>query len=315
MDFPQFQKSTQSPGPVYLLVTDQEYLKRRVRDHCLAQVEESARIFDWALFDLKKDSPQELLDVARTLPWMAEQRWIYVKNGDAQAEALVPYLKNPSARTVVILEVKKPLSSWPRLPIIRMSDRLDAWRWVAEKAEREGYRMDARTAQALVDLVGENLQLLSAELEKQFLWRLESREITLDSVMEMTFHVREYDVFALIDAIASRRSAVALRVLNRLYDAGMSGPHVVSMLYWSFRRLLVAREMLDRGISFRSLISELKIWSYRDKEKEVRKYSRRAMADLLIRLCQTDRLLKTTGTDSKTHLERLVIDTCRARFL
>lgn len=315
MDFFQFQRSTQSPKPVYVLVTDQEYMKRQVRECCLAQVEEGARVFDWSVFDLKTDSPQELLDRARTLPWMQPRRWIYAKNAGAEAKACLPYLRKPSDRTVLVLEVKAFPSSWPRLPIIEMGREADTLRWVVERVKSEGYQIEPHAAQALVDLVGEDLHLLNSELEKQFLSQLENRRISLDSVMEMTFHAREYEIFGLIDAIASRQPAAAVRVLNRLYEAGMSGPHIVSMLYWNFRRLLVAREMLDRGVSFPKVLSDLRIWSYKGKEEEIKKYSRRSLVDLLIHLCQTDRLLKTTSTEIKAYLERLVVDTCRPGFL
>ncbi len=82
MDFSEFQKTIQAPQPVYLLITDQDYLKKRVYECCLDQVPEEVRAFNWSVYDLDKDSVSELLNTARTLPWMASRRWIYVKNAD-----------------------------------------------------------------------------------------------------------------------------------------------------------------------------------------------------------------------------------------
>ncbi len=315
MNFSKFQKSAQSPQPIYLLASEQEYLKKQVRDHCAAQVDEETRVFNWSAFDLQKDSVAELLDTARTLPWMAPRRWIYAKNADLSWEAFSEYLKNPCLHTVLILEVKRIPSKWPALPVIQVSERLDCLRWVRQRAASEGYQIEPDAAQALVDLVGEDLQSLDSELEKQFLWQLEGREITLDSVMEMTFLVRGEEIFALIDAIASRQAGAALHILNRLCNTGMSSAQILSMLYLNFRRLLVAREMLDRGVSFQRALSELKIWSYKGKESQVRQYSTRLLIETLIRLCEADRLLKTTQSDSRAHLERVVVDTCRAGSL
>lgn len=315
MDFSQFQKSAQSPKPVYLLASEQEYLKKQVRDYCAAQVDEETRVFNWSVFDLQKDSVAEFLDTARTFPWMASRRWIYAKNADLSSEALSEYLGNPSLHTILILEVRTASSKWPTLPIIQVGERLDSLRWVKQRAASEGYQIEPDAAESLVDLVGEDLQSLDSELEKQFLWRLESREITLDSVMEMTFRVRGEEIFALIDTIASRQAGAALRILNRLWDTGMSAPQILSMLYSNFRRLLVAREMLDRGVAFQRVLSEFKIWSYKGKESQVRQYSTRLLIETLIRLCEADRLLKTTQSDSKAHLERVVVDTCRVGSL
>ncbi len=323
MEFSEFQKTIQTPEPAYLLITDQDYLKRRVYECCLSQVEEEVRAFNWSVYDLAKDRPSdldkgsvaELLNTARTLPWMASRRWIYVKNADLAVEKIQEYLKNPSPGTSLVLEAKRKSKTWSKIPNIELPRKTDPLHWVMSRAKREGYEMDPRAGEALVELIGENYQQLEAELEKQFLWELESRKITLDSVLRMTRQAREYDVFALIGAVAGRESDRALRVLGRLHDSGMTAPQIISMLYWNFRRVLVAREMLEQGRPFRAILTELKIWSYKDKEREIRKYSSEILTDLLIRLRETDRLCKTTSTDPKLHLERVIVDTCGGKFL
>ncbi len=246
---------------------------------------------------------------------MASRRWIYVKNADLAGGKLKEYLKNPSPGTSLVLEAKRKSRTWSHLPTIELPRKTDPLHWVMSKAEREGYDLDTRAAEALVELIGENYQQLEAELERQFLWEFESRKITLDSVLQMTRQARQYDVFALIGAIAGRDGDQALHILDRLHDSGMTAPQILSMLYWNFRRVLVAREMLERGKPFRSVLTELKIWSYKDKEREIRKYSPQILTDMLIRLRETDRLCKSTSTDPKLHLERVIVDTCGAKFL
>ena len=315
MDFAEFQKTILAPQPVYLLITDQDYLKKRVFECCLGQVAEEVRAFNWSVYDLDKDSVSELLNTARTLPWMASHRWIYVKNADLAVGKLKEYVKNPSLSTSLVLEAKRKSRTWSHLPTIELPGGTDPLRWVMSRAKREGYDMDARAGEALVESIGGNYQQLEAELEKQFLWDLEGRKITLDSVLRMTRQAREYDVFALIGAIADRDSGRGLRVLDRLFESGMTAPQIISMLYWNFRRVLVAREMLEQRRPFRSILTELKIWSYKDKEREIRKYSSEILTNMLIRLRETDRLCKTTSTDPKLHLERVIIDTCSSKFL
>lgn len=315
MNLAQFQKAVASPEPAYLLVTEQDYLKKKVYEFCLRQVAEEARSFDWAVFDLSRDSPAELLKAARTLPWRGPRRWIYVRKADQAPEALAGYLKDPSPRTVLVLEVKGPLGQWPTLPAIEMDEAVDPSRWILRKAQSQGYQIEPQAVRVLLELAGEDFARLDVELEKQFLWQLESRMITLDSVRRLTFQAQEHDVFVLIDFIAAGRPAEALRFLNRLYDSGIEPLPILSLLYGNFRRLLVAAELLDQGVPFQSVLSRLKLWSYKNREREVRSCSRRWLAEVLVQLSETDRLFKTTSTDAKLHLERLVIDTCRARSL
>ena len=65
MNFQEFKKSAREPLPIYVLHTEQDYLKDKVRRFCEEQVDESVRAFDWVLVDLAKDrttdSEQKLL--------------------------------------------------------------------------------------------------------------------------------------------------------------------------------------------------------------------------------------------------------------
>ncbi len=246
---------------------------------------------------------------------MASRRWIYVKGADLAAEKLNQYLKDPSPRTTVILEAKRRAKMWSKLPTIELPRGANPVRWIMSKAKSEDYQIETAAAQALVELIGEDYQQLNAELEKLFLLETEGRKISRESVLQNTRQTRDYDVFALIGAIAGGDAPLALRVLSRLFESGMAPTQIVSMLYWNFRRVLAAREMLDQGQSFSAVLPELRIWSYKGREREIRACPHEVLVEILIRLRETDRLCTTTRTDPKIHLERVIVDTCRSEFL
>ena len=317
MNFQQFRKSVPDPQPVYLLMTDQDYLKAKVREFCEEQVDESSRAFDWSVFNLAKDRTvdakeqlQNLIDTARTLPWMNKFRWIYVKNAQDAGKELTAYLKDPASRTVMVLETARKFRSWPKLATIEIGSGLDHTTWVIQKAKREGFSIDREAADTLVSLVGGELSRLESELEKQLLWCFDTKSITVDSVLGLAVEGRERDIFELISAMARRRSDAALRILSRLFETGTSHQQILAMLYWNFRRLLVASEMLARGEPYQGVIRQLKLWSYKDRQSEVRRYRRTFLSETLLKLRETDRLFKSTPTDPKMHLERVIIDTC-----
>lgn len=297
------------------MIAAQDYLKKRVFEYCREQVQEGTETFNWRVYDLNHDSISDLLNTARTLPWMASRRWIYVKGADLAAEKLNQYLKDPSPRTTVILETKRRSKMWSKLPTIELPRGANPVRWIKSKAKSEDYQIETAAAQALVELIGEDYQQLNAELEKLFLLETEGRKISRESVLQNTRQTRDYDVFALIGAIAGEDAALALRVLGRLFESGMAPTQIVSMLYWNFRRVLAAREMLDQGQSFSAVLPELKIWSYKGREREIRACPHEVLVEILIGLRETDRLCKTTSTDPKIHLERVIVDTCRSEFL
>ncbi len=310
MDFNEFKKSCEDPARVYFLKTDQAYLKKRVFEHSRAQVEESARNFDWSVFDLEKDSELDVVNDARTLPWMSKARWIYERSASAAKGELLECLKSPPGRTVLVLEVDKTPPKSLRYPVIGMPERVDAVAWILKRVSEEGMKMPRDAARTLVELAGEDFQRLDSELEKLILLNQNTGRISREDVLQMTTQAQHHDIFELVGALAARRPERALSILNRLFEEGMSAPQIVATLAWSFRRLLVAREMLDRRRPFHGVVKQLKLWSYKDREKEIRATPRDRFAALLIRLRDVDRLCKTTSGDEKTLLERLVVDTC-----
>jgi len=311
MKFSEFQRSVATPQPVYALLTKETYFKQQVYEFCRAQVDASARSFDWSVFDLERDSIPDVVNAARTLPWMAPRRWIYVRDSANASRYLIDYANSPAPRTVLVLETSRLPAKWPKVPLIEFEKNPDPVRWVVAQVQQEGYRIEPQAARALVELVGEDLQRLSRELEKQQLSHWESKEITLEAVRAMTLQSREYDVFSLIGAMAAGERSMALKILNRLCDLGVAAPQILALLYWNFRRLRVAREMLDQGRAFQTILKELKIWSYRGKERAVRSYSLEWLETTLLGILQTDRLCKTTSGESRFHLERLLFDSCR----
>ncbi len=306
----EFKESCKEPVPVYFLKTDQDYLKKRVFEHAREQVEEAARNFDWSVFDLAKDTELDVVNDARTLPWMSKFRWIYVRGADAAKSELSELLKNPPTRTVLVLEVDKAPPKALRHPVIAMPERIDLAGWIQKRVVEADLKIARDAVRVLTELVGEDLLRLDSELEKLLLFCRQAGRINREDVLAMAIPAQRHDIFELVGALAARRVERALSILNRLFEDGMSAPQIVATLAWSFRRLLVAREMLDRRKPFAAVVRELKIWSYRDREKEIRATSRSRYAGLLIRLRDVDRLCKTTSGDEKTMLERLIVDTC-----
>lgn len=316
MNLLEFQSSLTEPEPAYLVESGQDYVVNQIVELARNQIDEAARTFDWAVFDLNGASVREVVDLARTLPWLSARRWIHVKNAQEGKEALLEYLKQPSSRTVLILENNgRKGALGKKIAAVQIDESGAASRMIRARLESEGFRIEPGAVNLLVELVGADLHRLETEVEKQILHGYEGKEITRESILKLTMEGRERDVFELIAAIAERNAERALRILSQLMQAGMSPLQIQSMLYWNFKRLLAAREMLQRGQPFFPIVKELNIWSYKSRERDVRNYSPEYLRYILLQLRLTDRLSKSTSADPQGQLQRLIIDTCRSGSL
>ncbi len=309
MDVEEFQKQAADPGPIYQLSNRDIFVRDSVFQLARSQICEDARSFDWGIYDLEQDSEGDVLCEARTLPWMSPRRWIYIRNAHLAGKQLKAYLKSPASHTVVILELAKKPAGWPRLPAITSSGSSSTAAWIQQRLRALDCTIDRQATQTLIELVGEDRHRLSMELDKLRLYS--GDRVDRSAVLALTRQSQDYDVFALVGCLARGDAGQALRVLNRLFDQGMSAPQILSLLYWNFRRLLVARERLEAGHQFSVLLRDLKIWSYRGRRSELEATPRRRLVGLALKVREADRMCKSGGVDGQISLEQLVVDACR----
>ena len=311
MDFEEFQKHCVDPGTIYQLSGRDVFLRDSVFQLARSQVSEEARSFDWATYDLEQDSESDVLGEARTLPWMSPRRWIYIRNAHLAGKQLKAYLKSPARRTVVILELAKRPAGWPRLPVIKNSGSSNTAAWIEKRLRARDFTIDRPATRTLIELVGEDRHRLSMELDKLWLHCAETRRVDRSAVLALTRQSQDYDVFALIGCLARSDAKESLKVLNRLFDQGMAAPPILSLLYWNFRRLLVAKERLAAGQQYSALLRDLKIWSYRGRQSELDATPHRQLVRVLLRVREADRMCKSSSVDEQIALEQLVVDACR----
>jgi DNA polymerase-3 subunit delta len=101
-------------GPVYLFYgPDDFHLEKTLRQIRETFILESARDFNLHVFDGDGSvNPGDILDAARSLPFLSSNRLIIVRRTDhmaaADLEVLIPYLKKPVDTTCLIFVALKP---------------------------------------------------------------------------------------------------------------------------------------------------------------------------------------------------------------
>jgi DNA polymerase-3 subunit delta len=92
--------------------------------------------------------------------------------------------------------------------------------WVRERARGAGLDLASDAAQALVDLVGENLSRLAAELEKASLYAGGDRRVSEEIVRALAGETRSRQYWELTQALEEARRPDALRLASELLGPG-----------------------------------------------------------------------------------------------
>jgi DNA polymerase-3 subunit delta len=122
-------------------------------------------------------------------------------------------------------------------------------RWIALRVREKSGRIEPGAISLLAAFVGNDLRLLDQEIEKLLTYTGEETPITERDVQALVSYVREADIFQMVDALGTRNSREAMKLLHRLLDEGQPPLYLLHMVVRQFRILLRVKELLAKGTS------------------------------------------------------------------
>jgi len=242
------------------------------------------------------------------------------KSGDGlgEWEGLASYIGQMPETTVLVLvdeEVKghnpllkklSPLAEVRTFPLLRGRE-LKAW--IQQRVREEGGDITPQAVNLLAELIGGDLWAMNGEIQKLIIYSQE-RPIGEDDVRQLVSYVQEANIFALVDAVAERRTELAQRILHRLYHDGVAPTHILVMITRQFRLIALAKD-LPRGLSRPQMQERLGLKKSYALDKtlgQAKLYDFEGVKRAYDKLLETDLAIKTGKYSDKLALELLVTE-------
>jgi len=243
------------------------------------------------------------------------------------AKAVAAYVGAPSPGTVLALvggELKKdsPLSK----AIARVGELL-VWdvpqrgleRWVGEQFKQRSTPADSEACRLLVELVGDDLYDLAAEIDKVATWAAGQR-ITEAEIELLVTPRAESPAFLLTDAWGARDVAAVLRASERMLERtgdprSRTIPRVVGALTNHVGRLRAVQRLDADGVEAKEAASRLKLHPFyvRKLYAQARNYSVDELRTATVRLAELDHALKGgSRLANDLELERALVEITQA---
>ncbi len=313
--------------------------------------EDGAISTNTTLIDGRQTTPEEVMAACSTAPFLGSHRLVIVdgllesmsgkgRRGRKKAvlpddelgrwQALVDYLPSmPPSTTLVLLD--GGLKSDPalldalagegevrRFPALNGKDLAG---WLQHRAREKGVRLDGRAAALVARLVGDqkrprpddeynDLWALANELDKLAV-AAPNGVITEAHVRELSPMMREQKGYILWDALIEGRSNEATRLLQELQDQGDNPQAILGVISSAYRRLAVARGMLDAGESTASIARAFNFRSQFPAEKladQASRYSLERLRKSYRRIVEADFDHKSGACEDNVALGLLVED-------
>jgi DNA polymerase-3 subunit delta len=321
---------------VYVLFGPETYLRdlaaKTIAEKCFG--EGDFRDFNDDSFSLNiPDNIRNAIAAANQLPMMAERRVVKItevrvstsSNKDTLKEdyfdAVAAYLKNPSPSSVVIFladelnanrKIGKLLKENSGAVDFSPLNDADLVQWARQELKKRDAEMDDRTLRHLIALIGPDVRRLTTEIEKLATSALPEKTIDVDMVDSLVANVREIPNFDLTDKLVGGNRKKAIQVLTKILDDGAEPIALIGLLSYNFRRLLIAKDLMERGADSSTVKKSAKVFGdYRNQESFLATARRADMAKLkhaVIRLAEADLAIKTSVGGSAPKGSRLQLE-------
>ena len=272
--------------------------------------------------DAGQVSISQVLDELRTLPFLADKRVVLIRSADKFITEYRPmlenYFDNPCPTGILILTVssfqsntklaKKLTKVGKLISIIEPKGRQLPVRIIEYAHDAYDKKLNNNAAGLLIELTGDNLGQLYAEIDKLALFVHPNKDITTEHIESLIGHNRLFNVFNVIDACLAGNVTGAVERLRKMFEADKSSEYTfIGAFAYHFKRMFNAKALLDKGRSPYQVASELGIWGNKDALfSQLRKVSLKQIGRQIEHLAQIDYAIKTGQTKPKTAAEQLI---------
>jgi DNA polymerase-3 subunit delta len=241
------------PSPVYLLYASDPFLHREALVLIKRLVPEEERDFNFHIFDLallkeEDQSFERILEVARTVSFFGSRR-VTVLTGNLQKMLkkdllkLDEYISNPAPESLFVMlhegTVKKEMRErFKRSHAISLDMReREIPSWIKQRAAMNGIAISHEAVNYLIGIIGPDLGLLAAEIEKIAL--LGQKRIDVHDISDIIEGGRLYSTFDLVDALKARDVEQVFKIYKTLRDAA-DDYGLIGALNWHYGRSMHA---------------------------------------------------------------------------
>lgn len=242
--------------PVYWLEGDEPYEIDKLTDMAgdlLLTPEEMS--FNYSCFYGKDSKIEDVLNACRRYPMFADRQVVVVKEAQQlkDIERLEAYISNPLTSTILVVAFKeKKLDGRGKLAKVLKSKAVvlttkklydnELPDWTSNLISSKGLDISSKALHMLVDHIGNDLKRIENEIEKITVNLNGKKKISEDDIEQYVGVSKEFNIFEMQAAIASRDLAKTLRILNYFSSNPKAAPIqlILPVLYSFFSKVYLA---------------------------------------------------------------------------
>jgi DNA polymerase III subunit delta len=327
MTYSEFQHSVKGGrfAPIYLFHGEEDFLiDEGVQLIIDKTLDEGSKGFNLDVVYGSKAEAKDVVAHASSFPMMGDKRIVVVKEfeklagTDTEKEIVAAYINKPLESTILVLVSsvpdfrKKPFTDLKkRSELVECKPLYDNQvpTWIADRIRHQGREATAEVCRLIQAYVGNSLRSLQNELDKLYIFLGDRKKIAIEDIASVVGATKGFTIFELQNAVGRKDPKEAIKILERMLEAGQSPQMVIVMLSRFFTQLWKLTDLRSRRLTDAEIGREIGVSPYFVKQIiEFRSnYDLPQIEENFKSLLEADTVLKSTSRDPRLVLDLLIL--------
>ena len=306
---------------VYLLYGDEAYLKKQYKDKLKNALSAPDDTMNYAYFEGKDINAKAVIDLAATMPFLAEHRLIIMENTGffkSSNEDMASFAKEiPETTCMVFVEQEvdkrskmfKAVKDAGRVIEMARQDEGTLKRWIMGILKRENKTLTEQTLNLFLQKAGDDMENIEKELEKLICYCMGREIITSEDVEAVCVTRVTNQIFDMINAIAEKRQEAALSLYKNLLTLKEPPMRILFLIARQFNLLMQVKAMRAAGNNNQSIAEKTGLHGFIVGKyiTQSGKFTREMLREAVEACVNTEEAVKTGRMNDVMSVELLII--------
>ena len=272
-------------------------------------------------FEGKGVRASEVIDLAETMPFLAERRVIILENSGLFShggEEMAAYLEAPSDTTYFVFveptvdkrsKLYKTATARGRAIEFKMLKEDMLKRWILGLLKKENKKITERDMNLFLEMTGSDMANIKGELEKLLCYCMDRDVITAQDIETVCIRQVNNQIFDMINAVAEKRQRQAMDLYYDLLTLKEPPMRILALITRQFNLLLQVKELRNKGLDANAIGEKVGLQGFiaRKYVTQASKFKaedlRRAMAECI----ESEEAVKTGRMNDVMSVELLIV--------
>lgn len=309
----------------YLFFGEETYLIRQYKHKMIQALLPESDTMNLTVFEGNNTDPKEIIAQADTMPFFAEHRLIIIEESGffkKTSEPMADYMEHiPDTSCLLFIEsavdkrsrMYKRLNKFGRSVEFKRQKEDILMKWILVRLKKDHRKITRRVMEEFLSKTGNDMEVISQELEKVLCYSMGREEITSADVEAVCTDQISGRIFEMIDAIGAGNQKKALDRYYELLVLREAPMRILYLITRQFHILMRLKSMQQNGLGAQLEAEKLKIprFAIRKNTAQANRFSLKQLEAAFKSCVSADENIKSGKISDRLAVEMLIIENSR----